>query len=280
MDSYQHAPPVYHHDTSVHFMDREEPVVVQGCCRQGCHMSIRKRFSKFTVCSLLLLAAFLATETSHQRSSRVVDSNAILLTGELATSSSSSQVTHHHRQYDDEGQDNDQYHRENDSTYNNFEEIEQHDIGDKQQQHQQRQPKPKEFDWNKVESKGQYDWQKCKNSNDPDDCWKTEADRVHSYWENFGQRMKSYWSNFGLRMRNFWASHFVHRRPHPNPPHPDEEEGPLQEVVATSVPANTETTSKPTIISSEQDTTVAEEASQSIPMDSNSFNDTIHSMTQ
>eukprot|EP00977_Amphora_coffeiformis_P019607 scaffold7349_cov173-Amphora_coffeaeformis.AAC.88 len=74
-------------------------------------------------------------------------------------------------------------------------------------------PQPEHFDWEKIESKGQYDWQKCKNSSDPD-CWKNEGQRVHSYWENFGLKMKSYWSSFGTTMHNFWADFGRSKKPH------------------------------------------------------------------
>ena len=68
-------------------------------------------------------------------------------------------------------------------------------------------PKPKQFDWEKIESKGEYNWQKCKESSDPD-CWKEEGDRVHNYWQDFGLKMKTYWRSFGERMHNFWAGVF------------------------------------------------------------------------
>jgi hypothetical protein len=75
-------------------------------------------------------------------------------------------------------------------------------------------PKPEEFDWKKIESKGEYNWQKCKESSDPD-CWKNEGDRVHNYWKDFGASMKSYWQGFGQAMHNFWAGLFT---PQPKPP--------------------------------------------------------------
>jgi hypothetical protein len=65
-------------------------------------------------------------------------------------------------------------------------------------------PKPKEVDWDTVQSKGEYDWQKCVGTVGPD-CWAKEGQRVGSYWHDFGEDTKTYWVGYGQRMRDFWT---------------------------------------------------------------------------